>query len=460
MTLGEAQAGDEVIPARYCEERLAQLFTETHGADWKFVAEFNKWLFWAGGRWVIDITLRHFDLARAVARQASMDALADQTLPERSRERIATAIGSAKTVSAIIRLACADRRHAMSSKDWDSNPMLFNMQNGVLRLRTGEVIPARRDFYMTKISGALMGGACPTWLQFLDRVTGNDAELIAYLQRFAGYCLTGETTEHAFVFLWGLGGNGKTTFANALLWALGGYATTAPSETFVESHSERHPTDLAMLAGIRLVVVPEVADGQRWAASKIKQLTGGDRVRARFMRQDFFEFLPQFKLLFCGNHKPSFRNIDEAMRRRFHLVPFTQTIPAQERDTDLPKKLLGELGGILKWISDGAVAWQKMGLAPPAAVRDATERYLDDEDILRAWLNECCDRESAAFTPGAELHKSHHAWAEQTGEKFFGLKQLGQMLEDRGFQRARDNSLRGFRGLRLKKPQSRLEPLK
>ncbi len=447
---------DPNLCARFSEESLAIEYASQHGDAWKYIAEWGKWFYWDGRRWDVDLSLRHFDLARRIARAASTNALIDPVLREGSRDRVSVALGSAKTVAAIERLARADRRHAKHASDWDRNPRHLNMLDGILNLTTGEVMPHDPLAYCTKIAGAHIGGHCPTWLNFLNRVTGGDAELIAFLQRFAGYCLTGDTSEHAFLFLWGLGGNGKSTFANVLLAALGSYATTVPAETFVESHNERHPTDMAMLNGVRLAVVPEVADGQRWAGSKIKGATGGDPIRARFMRQDFFEFIPQFKLLFVGNHKPSFRNVDEAMRRRFCLVPFNQKIPAAERDPDLPIKLRRELGGILNWMADGLMAWNKMGLAPPAVVREATEQYLDDEDILRAWLSECCVREAAAFAPSAELHTSYRAWAERTGEKFFGAKTLGGMLEDRGYERTREG-LRGFRGIRLRTPQGRLE---
>src|SRR5205807_1758534 len=178
--------------------------------------------------------------------------------------------------------------------------------------------------------------------KFLDRVTGGNSELIAYLARVAGYSLTGSTQEHAMFFLYGVGANGKTTFINAITACLGDYHRTAPIETFTMSPVDRHPTDLAGLRGARLVTAVETEEGRRWAESRIKFLTGGDKVPARFMRQDFFEYVPQFKLMVAGNHKPSLRSVDEAMRRRVNMIPFAVIIPPAERDPELPEKLKRE----------------------------------------------------------------------------------------------------------------------
>ena len=175
-------------------------------------------------------------------------------------------------------------------------------------------------------------GKCPIWLQFLAEITGGDQNLQDFLQRMFGYALTGVTTEHALFFLYGTGGNGKSVFINTISGILAEYHKPAPIETFTASQSERHPTDLAGLRGARCVTAVETEEGRRWAESKIKALTGGDRISARFMRQDFFEYVPQFKLIIAGNHKPGLSSVDEAIRRRFNLIPFTVTIPPEKRD--------------------------------------------------------------------------------------------------------------------------------
>jgi putative DNA primase/helicase len=325
-------------------------------------------------------------------------------------------------------------------------------------LRDGEYRLHSPADYITKISGTApdQSQRIPHWQAFLDRVTGGDAELIAFLQRVAGYGLTGSTSEHALFFLYGTGANGKSTFLNAITGAIGDYCRAAPIETFTASPSDRHPTDLAGLRGARLVTAVETEEGRRWAESKIKALTGGDKIAARFMRQDFFEYTPQFKLLIAGNHKPGLRSIDEAIRRRLHLIPFTITIPAEERDPGLPDKLKAEAPGILTWMIGGCLQWQQIGLAPPKVVTEATAAYLEAEDAMAAWIADRCQLDPNAWARTIDLYASWSAWAQKAGEYVGAQKKFVERLESRpGISAKRqryggsDNPQRGFLGLRL-----------
>lgn len=314
-TEGAALPAPAGAPTDTSDDALAVAFTARHGAGFRYVAKWGKWFKWTGTHWSEEPTLEVFDLARAVCRDATLG----ENMPG-TRNRIA----SAATVAAVERLARADRQHAATVDQWDADPWALNTPAGVVDLTTGRMSAHRPDAYMTKITGtAPKRGARPTWTAFLDRATGGDPDLAAFLQRVAGYCLTGSTRDHALFFFYGTGGNGKGVFLNTLIGIFGDYATTSPMETFTASVGDRHPTDLAMLRGARLVTAQETEEGRQWAESKIKSLTGGDPITARFMRQDFFTFTPAFKLLIAGNHKPGLRNVDEAMRRRFHLVPFT-----------------------------------------------------------------------------------------------------------------------------------------
>jgi putative DNA primase/helicase len=250
-------------------------------------------------------------------------------------------------------------------------------------LSTGVGRPPNPADYITKktsCSAAPAGTPHPVWTSFLDRITAGNAELQGFLQRYMGYCCTGLTSEHKFVFAYGTGANGKGTFINTCAGILGDYATVADVGTFIASNTERHPTDLAKLHGYRLVVAQETEKGRRWDETKIKTMTGGDKMTARFMRQDFFDFVPKFKLFIVGNHKPRLDNVDEAMRRRLLLVPFTVQIPPEERDPDLPTKLKVEWPAILRWMLDGCLGWQRTGLAAPKMVTDATDEYFNDQD--------------------------------------------------------------------------------
>jgi putative DNA primase/helicase len=307
---------------------------------------------------------------------------------------------------------------------------------------------------MTKITTATPRGECPQWRSFLSDVTGGDQNLQDYLQRMVGYALTGSTREHALFFLYGTGANGKSVFVNTLADILGDYATNAPMDTFMETRTDRHPTDMAGLRGARFVAAIETEQGKRWAESKLKNLTGGDKIAARFMRQDFFEFFPQFKLFVAGNHKPAIRNIDEAMKRRLHLIPFTITVPPEKRDKHLQQKLLAERDGILAWALEGCLAWQRLGrLDPPQLVLDATDEYFEAEDALGRWMDERCLRVGTAKSLTAELFTDWKQWAEVAGEFVGSQKRFADLLLTRGLEKWRNGmGLRGFQGIGLKAP--------
>lgn len=427
------------------EDALALAFTRRFHRDWRYVAGWGRWLVWDGNRWRTEDTLAATDLIRSVCRHAAVRA---------ENPKVAAKLASSSTVGGVERLARADRRHAANTDEWDADPWLLNTPGGVVDLKTGRVRAHDRSDRMTKITTATPGGDCPTWRRFIDEVTGGDVELQAYLQRMVGYALTGSTQEHALFFLYGTGANGKSVFVNTLATILGDYATNAPMDTFMETRTDRHPTDMAGLRGARFVAAIETEQGRRWAESKLKNLTGGDKISARFMRQDFFEFFPQFKLFVAGNHKPAIRNIDEAMKRRLHLIPFTITVPPERRDKHLQQKLLAERDGILAWAVQGCLDWQRQGrLAPPQRVMDATEEYFEAEDALGRWLDERCVREINAKSLTAELFNDWKQWAEAAGEFVGAQRRFSDLLITRGLEKWRNSTgVRGFQGIGLKNP--------
>ncbi|MBS0577606.1 MAG: hypothetical protein JSS45_14505 [Proteobacteria bacterium] len=427
------------------EDALALAFTRRYHRDWRYVAAWGRWLVWDGHRWRTEDTLAATDLIRSVCRQTAVRA---------DNPKVAAKLASASTVGGVERLARADRRHAATTDEWDADPWLLNTPGGVVDLKTGRQRAHDRADRMTKITTATPSGDCPTWRQFIDEVTGGDKELQAYLQRMVGYALTGSTQEHALFFLYGTGANGKSVFVNTLATILGDYATNAPMDTFMETRTDRHPTDMAGLRGARFVAAIETEQGKRWAESKLKNLTGGDKIAARFMRQDFFEFFPQFKLFVAGNHKPAIRNIDEAMKRRLHLIPFTITVPPERRDKNLQHKLLAERDGILAWAVQGCLNWQRHGrLDPPQRVVDATEEYFEAEDALGRWLDERCVRTANAKSLTAELFSDWKVWAEAAGEFTGSQKRFADLLLNRGLDKWRNGmGLRGFQGIGLKYP--------
>lgn len=424
---------DPRLPPTYSEDALALEFGEAHQQSFRHVAAWGKWLRWDGRRWATEETLEAMDLARDIARAAGQRAMTDHELTPSKQVSLAYRLAEARTVGAIERMARADRRLAIEGDVFDQDPWTLNTPSGLVDLRDGTVRPARPDDYLTKmtrVGGS--GGTCPTWLRFIEQATCGDAELQGFLQVMAGYCLTGSTREHALFFVHGPGGAGKGTFVNTLQWILGDYSAVASMETFTESRNERHSTELAMLRGARMVTAQETEEGRRWAESRLKALTGGDPITARFMRMDNFTYTPQFKLVIAGNHRPGLRNVDEAIRRRMNLIPFTAKVDPAERDNNLPDKLRAEAEGILAWAVEGCARWQRDGIRQSVRVSEATGEYLETEDTIGTWLEECCVVAENARARRSDLYGSYKAWAESNGEFAVPLKRWVPQMDARG----------------------------
>ncbi|MDP2431812.1 MAG: phage/plasmid primase, P4 family [Pseudomonadota bacterium] len=424
------------------EDALALTFTRRYQGDWRYIAAWGKWLMWDGQRWRAEETLEATHLIRQVCRHASLHA---------SNPKVAAKLAGASTVGGVERLAKSDRKHAATTDEWDADIWLLNTPGGVVDLRTGRMRPHERTDLMTKITTATPRGQCPNWLVFIDQIAEGNQDWVRYLQKVLGYCLTGSTQEHALFFLYGTGANGKSVFVNTIFTILGDYAANAPMDTFMETRTDRHPTDLAGLRGARFVAATETEQGRRWKESKLKEITGGDRVSARFMRQDYFTYTPQFKLLIAGNHKPAIRNIDEAMRRRLHLIPFALTVPPEKRDPKLQERLLTERDGILAWVVEGCLAWQREGLKPPKVVVEATNEYFEAEDILGRWLEECCVQHPNAKALTVDLFNSWKDWSEANGEFVGTQRRFADLLLTKGFQKWRNAvGSRGYQGIGVK----------
>jgi putative DNA primase/helicase len=441
-----AQVVNAAVDDPFTEDALALRFSERHAHDLRFVALKNQWFQWDGMRWAPEPTLLALDLARASCRNDAVDY---------GNGKPPAKVLSAKTVAAIHALARADRRQAATLEQFDADPWRVTAENETLDLRAGFGKPPNPNDYITKKMGCTVappGSPHPLWTAFLMRITGDNAELVTFLQRYFGYCLTGDTSEHRFIFAHGAGANGKSTLLNTIGRIFGDYATIADVGTFLAHNHERHPTDVAKLHGARLVVAQETERGRRWDEVKIKSMTGGDKMTARFMRQDFFDFTPTFKLFITGNNKPHLDNVDEAIRRRLLLVPLTVQIPLAERDPQLPAKLMTEAPAILRWCIDGCLQWQRFGLQPPAVVTDATDAYFDDQDIIKQWLDECTgDGGLYAFTKSGTLYASWKHWCDERGSAPGSSKSFSQGLSDRGFVQKKDRAgQRGFRSLVLR----------
>lgn len=428
----------EAPPAEVSEDAIAIAFRNTYAATLRFDHDEGRWFEWDGTRWRQDRCDRAFHYAREIGRRMGQG--------KRQMCRAGVAGGAE-------RFARADPALAVTSDHWDADPFLLGTPGGVVNLRTGELLPPDPELRITKTTEVAPEPGEPSlWLSFLNDATGGDQELIDFLQRWTGYCLTGDTREHALLFVYGGGGNGKSVFINTLTKLLGEYTKTATMETFTAARGERHSTDVAMLKGSRLVTASETEEGRAWAEARIKQMTGGDPITARFMRRDNFTFLPQFKLTIVGNHAPVLHNVDEAMRRRFRIMPFNRK-PARP-DRLLEEKLTKEWPRILQWMIDGCMRWQDSGLNYPEAMVAATNDYFESQDVFGQWLADKCSVGPKEWEHTSKLFESWCAYARGNGEEAGSSKKFSSTLTKRGFFAGRASTVertRLFKGLSLKR---------
>lgn len=404
------------------EDGVARYFTFVFGDKLRFDHDAGSWYQWTGDRWIADSTRLAFSQCRNVARKIS----SQLPLKEQGPVRKASFAGGVE------RMARSDRVHAVTQETWDSDPWLLGVPGGVVDLRTGKFRNADQKDGITKHAAvAPAKKPCPLWGRFLSEVTQEDEGLKQFLQRWCGYCLTGDTREHALIFLYGPGGNGKSVLLNTISQLMGDYATTAAMDTFTSSRGDKHPTELALLKGARMVAASETEEGRAWAESRIKQMTGGDPITARFMRQDFFTYQPQFKLTIVGNHAPALVNVDDAARRRFNIVPFT--VKPKNPDRELETKLKAEWPAILQWMIDGCIAWQQDGLRCPDSVKAATAEYFGQQDLTAQWLEECTRLEPdnrSLFESSANLFRSWSDFAKANGEDAGNAKGMAARLRN------------------------------
>lgn len=427
------------------DQAVAMLFIEQYGDIVRRVAKLDLWLVFNGMRWENDDIGKVRELARKVCQEA-----AARFLTGDANVGFARSVASATKIDNILKIVQSDPKIAATHDQWDTDPMLLNTPAGVVDLRDGSIRPARTEDYLRKMTAVAPDGECPRFDDFFKQITGGSRRLRMYLQRAIGYMMTGRTDEQVAFFFFGVGANGKSVLLSTIAGMMGDYAATAPSSMLMAKAFESHPTEIARLQNVRLVECSEIDTGQKWAESRLKSLTGGDKITARFMRQDFFEFKPQFKLLIAANQRPSLTKVDEAIRRRLHMIPFDLVIPEEERIGDLDEILMKEWPGILAWAIRGCCEWQEGGLRPPEIVRAATAEYFESEDQVSAWLDECCVREPSAFTPIRRLSSDFNSWAGRNGTAQLRQSELSDILSQRGFRKARKAEGTGHHGIQLK----------
>ncbi|MEK4675931.1 phage/plasmid primase, P4 family [Bacillus sp. FSL K6-2944] len=328
---------------------------------------------------------------------------------------------------------------------FDTHPYVLNVENGVIDLKTGELSPHDCDFMLTKMVNIEFkkGEDCPNWKAFVESIfkdtEGNtDYELIDFIQKSIGYSLTSDISEQVMFFLYGSGRNGKSTFINTIKNLLGDYAKQTNSETFIKKKNDNGANnDIARLAGSRFVSAVESEDGQQLSEGLVKQITGGEPIIARFLRQEYFEFQPEFKVFFTTNHKPIIKGMDEGIWRRVRMMPFTVTIPKDKVDRKLPEKLAMEMSGILNWAIEGCLKWQREGLGEPKVIQDATSHYKEEMDILEPFLLDMCFLHPQAKIEAKELYNVYSRWCNAEGEISLKNRSFYRLLENKNIVKKR-----------------------
>jgi putative DNA primase/helicase len=345
----------------------------------------------------------------------------------------------APRINAMLDLARSEPGIPVLPEDLDRDGWLLNCVNGTLDLRTGQLREHRREDLLTKLSPTPYepNAACPHWLKFLTEIFP-DPDLIDYMQRLLGYCLTGDTREHLLAVFHGNGANGKSVLICAALAVLGeDYAATAMPDLLMARRGEHHPTEIANLYGKRLLVCQETGAGRRLNEPLVKWLTGGDKLKARRMREDFWEFPATYKAILVTNHKPEVRGTDEGTWRRLRLIPFTVTFPNDKQDKTRPAKLATEAPGILAWAVRGCLEWQSRGMMTPECVMAATRNYRVEEDTLASFLAECCVRGEGKRCKAGDLYKRFKEWLGESNPP--SQKAFESAMSDKGFERITNN---------------------
>lgn len=453
---------------------------DLHGADVRYSVAKSCWYIWNGRLWKQDTDLEIRRRASSTIDAMTTEAEDAPTAAHRAAiEQHQIQTQSCRAIANMITAAAAEPGIAMNHDDYDAHPFLFNCPNGTVNLKTGKLQPHDRDDRLTQISPVAYDPAatCPLWELFLTRVFAIDPDepspnpntpLIEYVQKLFGYGLTGSTAEHVMPIFWGGGSNGKTTLVEILGKVFGDdYWCAAPEGMFLAKPTQEHSTELVRLRGKRFLCSAETDEGARLNDSLIKRLTGGDKLVARGMRENFIEFAPTHKVLLCTNARPKIADAGHGMWRRVALVPFraqfwtdkdkVQGLPHAKADRELPGKLQAELPGILAWLVRGCLAWQRDGLNTlPTEVAEATQEYRDQQDCLQVYVAERIARVPGHQTSAKDLYADYCEWAVENKEKPLGKINFNSRIAGKGFVQARDrNKMLIYEGVRIGRPEPR-----
>lgn len=416
---------DPEIPNSFSEAHVAESLAEHLRGDWTYVAATNRWKHWDGTRWADDQTEQVYEVARrwaidlvsTVARVGASSNDVKRAARYRDRPKLESVLTMARRIDGI----------AATVEEFDRHPDLLNVANGVVDLRTGEVLPHDPQLRLSKMAPVdYLPGACHADVDALLQVV--DSAVLAWLQRLVGYAATGHTSEDVVAVWDGSGSNGKSTLLEATGAVLGDYAGAVSPQLVMRSGHDPHPTIKADLMGKRLVWVSETEEGGAFRMEQVKALTGGDQISARVMRGDFFTFTPSHTLVIATNHRPAVNSTEHAAWRRLRLVEFPYTYrPAHEanngdrvQDRGLRHRLTSgqvQREALLAWVVAGAIEWHRDGLGTCPGIEEAGRDWRRAEDVILRFVSECLDLDTTTMTRGRELYVAYTDWCNAEGRR-------------------------------------------
>ena len=450
LRISELQKGN----IQFTDATNAEKFQRDHGDNIRYMAAWKKWLVWNGTHWQTDDSgaLIH---EKGLSTVRNMYAQLSKTHDYRERieiEKYAMLSESVRRREAFIKAASWIKELNTSSDLLDTNPWLLNVKNGTIDVKNGKFRKHQQSDYITKVANVEYDpkADCPQWKQFLREIMDYKTDMINFVQTAVGWAMTGDISEQTMFILFGSGANGKSTFLNTIMYLLGDYAIATPTESFMRKNGDQNTNDIARLRGTRFVTTTEAEQGRRLSEPIIKQITGNDKMTARFLYGEFFNFVPTFKIFMATNHKPVIKGTDHGIWRRIKLIPFTTRIPDEKQDKNLEEKLKAEASGILNWLLEGTVRWRREGLRAPAAILNATDEYRGEMDVIGNFLKERCLQKKELSIRIRELYKAYADWCDDNKEHTVSERFFSMRLKEMGFEQSRTAEARFWSGLALR----------